>query len=148
MKQIFHTMRPTKLHSPDLLVFLLLLKVYSSVILPAKLMEKMSRKRDTPGRGSIGRGGCHHKETLKDTGRYVMQVAMHVRCMIDDWESKVVSEHLASERNGGKINYYWIMKNMMVMLSEDMKTKWNGTRDMVQSMHTYLNQTNAQLSTL
>ena len=41
-----------------------------------------------------------------------------------------------------------MIKNMMAMLMEDLTTKWNGTRDMVQSMHTCLNQTDVQLSTL
>ena len=55
---------------------------------------------------------------------------MHVRCMIDEWESKVVSEHLASRRNGGKINLYWMIKNMMAMLMKYLTNKSNGVRDM------------------
>ena len=73
---------------------------------------------------------------------------MHVRCMIDEWESKVVSEHLASRRNGGKINRYWMIKNMMAMLMKYLTNKWNGVRDMAQSMRTYFNWTEEHLSTL
>ena len=73
---------------------------------------------------------------------------MHVRCMIDEWESKVVSEHLASRRNGCKINRYWMIKNTMAMLMEYLTNKWNGARDIVQSMCTCLNQTEEHLSTL
>ena len=68
--------------------------------------------------------------------------------MIDEWESKVVSEHLASGRNSGQINHYWMIKNIMTMLMEDLTNKWNGVGDMAQIKRTYLNQTDAHLSTL
>ena len=65
--------------------------------------------------------------------------------MIDEWESRVVSEHLASGRNGGKTNHYWMVKNMMGMLMEDLTNKWNEAMDMAQSMWTYLNQTDEHM---
>ena len=77
-----------------------------------------------------------------------MQVSMHVRCMIDEWEYRVVSENLASGLNGSKINHCWMVKNMMAMLMKDLTNKWNGVRDMAQSMCTYFNWTEEHLSTL
>ena len=116
MKPAFQTMRPTNLHSPCVLFFLLLLRVHSSVRLPAELKEKMPRQHDTPRRGSTGRGGGQHKTNLGDREGYIMQVSMLVRCMIDEWESMEVSDHLASRRSGGRINHYGMMKNMLGFL--------------------------------
>ena len=130
MKLIFHTMRPANLHSPDLLFFMLMLEVYSSMSLPAKSKEKMSRQCGTLHRGNTGRGGGLCKANLRDIAGYITQVSMPIRCMIDEWESKVVSEHLASRRSGGRINHYWLIRNTMGLLMEDMTTKWNGARDM------------------
>ena len=68
--------------------------------------------------------------------------------MIDEWESKAVFDHLASRRSGGRINHYWVIKNMMGLLMEDTIVKWNGGRDLAQCMNTCINQTDTQLSTL
>ena len=59
--------------------------------------------------------------------------------MIDEWESKAVSDHVASRRSNEKINHYWMIKNMLGLLMEDMISKWNGAKDLVQSMRTYIN---------
>ena len=74
------TMRPANLHSTSVLVFLLLLRVHSSVSLPAKLKKKMPRQRDTPCRGNTGRGGGYRKEKLGDTDGFVAQVSIPIRC--------------------------------------------------------------------
>ena len=50
--------------------------------------------------------------------------------MIDEWDSRVVFENLSFGRNGRRINHYWMIKNMMAMLMEDLKNKWNGAMDM------------------
>ena len=47
-----------------------------------------------------------NKSMLKKHLTRTLQVSMLVRRMIDKWESKVVSDHLALGRNGGKINHY------------------------------------------
>ena len=96
----------------------------------ARPKKKMPKQRVTPHRGSIGQGGGCHKENIGDTDGFVAQVSLPVRCMIDEWESKVVSDHLASRRSDGRINHYRIIKNMLGLLMEDMTIKWNGAGPM------------------
>ena len=68
--------------------------------------------------------------------------------MINDWESRVVIEHLDSRRNGGRINHHWMMKNMMGMLMEYFTTKWSGSRETVQFIMICMIQTDEKLNSL
>ena len=68
--------------------------------------------------------------------------------MIDEWVSKVVSDDLASGRSHSRINHYWMVKNMLVLLMEDMPFKWNGARELAQCMCTGINQTDRYLRAL
>ena len=58
---------------------------------------------------------------------------MHVHVLIDDWEGLLVNEQLATGRGGGKINHYWLIKNMMGVLMEDMLGSWSSTHNTVLS---------------
>ena len=51
---------------------------------------------------------------------YEVGISMHVCVLIDGWECRLVNEQLAIGRGGGKINHYWLIKNMMGGLMEDM----------------------------
>ena len=73
---------------------------------------------------------------------------MSIKCLIDEWESKAVSNHLASGKIGRCINHYWMMKNMLGLLLEDMVIKWNGARGVSQVLRTSIIQANMQLKTL
>ena len=61
---------------------------------------------------------------------------MRVRFLIDEWESKAFSNHLASGKIGGRINHYSMMKNMLGLLLEDMTVKWNGAMGVSQGLYT------------
>ena len=88
-----------------MIIFLVLL-VFSSINQVVEHDTEMPRKRGTLRRGNTELGGARHKVNLGGPDGYVAQVSMPVRCMIDEWESHVVSEHLASGRNVGRINHY------------------------------------------
>lgn len=45
---------------------------------------------------------------------YETSVSMPVRVLIDEWEARLVTEHLAKGRGGGQINHYWLIKNMIL----------------------------------
>ena len=71
MNLTLQTMSLANPHSPSILLFPLLIRVHSSVHLPAELKEKMLRKRGTQRRGSTSHGGGRHKENLEDTYGFV-----------------------------------------------------------------------------
>ena len=73
---------------------------------------------------------------------------MSVRCMIDEWESRVVSEHLALGRNGGKLNHYLMIKKHDKDVNGRFDKKMEWATDMAQSIQTSLNQNNEHLSNL
>ena len=49
---------------------------------------------------------------------YESGISMLVFVLIDDWGGRVVTEHLATGRGGGKINPYYLIKNMMGTLMD------------------------------
>ena len=73
---------------------------------------------------------------------------MPVHCLVDEWESKAISNHLDFGKSIGLINHYRIMKNMLALLLEDMTTKWNGTRDTAQGLRASILQVDMQLKNL
>ena len=54
-----------------------------------------------------------------------------MRTSIDEWESKLINENLARGIGGGHLNNYWIVKNMMGPLIEEMVSTWNYIRNSV-----------------
>lgn len=43
----------------------------------------------------------------------------------------MVTEQLASGRDGGQVNNYWLVKNMMGILMDDMLKNWNSAKDTI-----------------
>ena len=50
---------------------------------------------------------------------YESGISMLVFVLIDEWGGRVVTEHLATGRGGGKINPYYLIKNMMGTLMDE-----------------------------
>ena len=73
---------------------------------------------------------------------------MPIRFLIDEWESKTVSNHLAFRKIGVRINHYQLMKNMLGLLLEDMTVKQNGARGVSQGLCTSILQADTQLKAL
>ena len=88
-----------------MIIFLVLL-VFSSINQVVEHDTEMPRKRGTLRRGRTRDSGARKKENLGSTDGYITWVSMIVKCMIENWESRIVSEHLASGRNGGRISHY------------------------------------------
>ena len=59
---------------------------------------------------------------------YNNEISSQVLSIIDEWETKLVKETLANDIDGGSPNHYWIVKNMMGMLMEEMPARWNHTK--------------------
>ena len=72
----------------------------------------MPTKRGVPHKGSTGRVGGHRKSTIRDKDGFIENLFVSFRCLIDEWESKEVSGHLAYGKIGGRINHYRVMKNI------------------------------------
>ena len=71
-------------------------------------------------RGSSGWEKTQLSLSLMNEEGYEAEISMRVRVFIDDWKARLVNEHLATGRGGRKINHYWLIKNMMGTLMEDM----------------------------
>ena len=79
---------------------------------------------------------------------YEFSVSIPVRVLIDEWEARLVTEHFARRRGGGQINHYWLIKNMMGTLMEEMLSNWNYTRSSVLSAKSKLIELDSQLNRL
>ena len=79
---------------------------------------------------------------------YDSSVSMLFRYFIDEWDSFLVTEHLAMGRGGDKINHDWIIKNMMGTLMEEMIRNWNSTLIIAISSKTKLANLDSQLTRL
>ena len=59
---------------------------------------------------------------------YNNDISPQVKSIIDDWESRLVNEYIARDIDGVSPNHYWIVKNMMGLLMEEMIWKWNNSK--------------------
>ena len=59
---------------------------------------------------------------------YNNDISLQVRSIIDDWERRMVNENLAWDVDGVTPNLYWIIKNMMGSLMEEMLGRWNNSK--------------------
>ena len=71
---------------------------------------------------------------------------MSVHTLIDKWEARLITKHLARGIGGGHLNHYWIVKNMMGSLMEDMVGTWNCTHSSVLLAKTRLIELDTQLN--
>ena len=107
----------------------------------------MSCQRGTPHCGSSGHGQAQHDTNLRPKEGYnYIGVSIPVRTLIDEWEAHLVIEHLARGIGGRHINHYWLIKNMMGSLMEEMVNNWNYTRSSVLSVKTKWIELDTQLN--
>ena len=94
----------------------------------------MSRQRGTPRRASSGRGkaqrGCS-SQTLAD---HEPDISPRVRVLVEAWETRVLNQKLSTGEDGSQINHYWMMKNMLCNLAEDMLSNWSEAWVVVHTM--------------
>ena len=71
---------------------------------------------------------------------------MSVRTLINEWEARLVTDHLATGIGGDHLNHYWIVKNMMGSLMEEMVGTWNYTQSSILQEKTRLIEIDTQLN--
>ena len=49
---------------------------------------------------------------------YEIQLSKPVCILIDDWEGRVLNQHLGTGQGRSQINNYWLVKNMLGNLME------------------------------
>ena len=59
---------------------------------------------------------------------YNNDISMQVQSIIHDRKRRLVNGILASDIDGVSPNQYWIVKNMMGSLMEEMLKKWNNSK--------------------
>ena len=65
---------------------------------------------------------------MKKVDGYNNEISLQVQSIIEDWETRLGKENLARDTDGGIPNHYWIVKNMMGTLMEEMLARWNHTK--------------------
>ena len=84
----------------------------------------MFKQRATSRRAGCGKRGVH----VTKVDGYNNDISPQVKSIIDDWERRLVNENIASDIDGISPNHYWIVKNMMGLLMEEMLGKWNNSK--------------------
>lgn len=92
----------------------------------------------TPRRGRIGRGRKAFDNQATALEGYGTEVSIPIRLLIDNWEARFIAHYLDAGRHEVHINSYWLVKNMMGILLEDMAANWAATQISTQSLRTYL----------
>ena len=77
---------------------------------------------------------------------YSSGVSMLVGNLIDEWESRMINENLARGIGGRRLNHYWIIKNMMGFIMEEMVGTWNYSRSSVLEAKTKLIELDTKLN--
>ena len=84
----------------------------------------MSKQRATSHHASRGQGGVR----VTKVDGYNNDISPQVKSIIDDWERRLVNENIYRAIDGVSPNHYWIVKNMMGLLMEEMLGKWNNSK--------------------
>ena len=79
---------------------------------------------------------------------YEQHISNRVRILMEALESRVLNQKLATSQDGSQINHYWLMKNMLYNLIEDMLTNWADARDKVWTVKTRISEIDAHLTTM
>ena len=80
----------------------------------------MSRQRGTPRRANSGRAKSHGSSSVPIPEDYEPHISGRVRVLVEAWENKVLNRKLSTGEDGSRINHYWMLKNMLCNLVEDM----------------------------
>ena len=84
----------------------------------------MSKQRATSCHAGCGKQGAR---VMKVDG-YNNDISPQVKSIIDNWERRWVNEYIARDIDEVSSNHYWIVKNMMGLLMEEMLGKWNNSK--------------------
>ena len=88
----------------------------------------MSKQRGTSHRVASGHDPAERGAHVTKVDGYNNDISPQFQSIIDDWETRLVKENLAHDIYGGRPNHYWIVKNMMGTLMEEMLPRWNHTK--------------------
>ena len=79
---------------------------------------------------------------------YESHISISLRKIIDEWEAQDVVEQPTDPQINGKINHYWIVKNLLAQLIMHNKTKFNLDKDLVSDIEQSLNHAHIDLNLL
>ena len=135
------------IHMDPRLWFFVLWKSPHTLVVGSKV-EKCEAKtmsqcqHSTPRQRSSGQGASRRRAFGQfGSDEHVHYVSMSVRFLIDDWEDGIFAQQLALACAAEKINHYWVVKNMMGLLMEDIQSKWRSSKEMILDMHVSMEQT-------
>ena len=111
----------------------------------------MTRPRGTPRRGGrydSGKEAEHPKKSKAVNNGYDCIVSASVRALIKDWESAQVAGFLATGNYGNQINFYWLVKNMLDNLVEEVLANWSAATSSILNVRGLLVDMDTKFSSL
>ena len=79
---------------------------------------------------------------------YEPHISTRIQVLVEAWENKVLNRKLSTGKEGGQINHYSMLKNMLCNIAEDMLSNWAEARIAVHSMKTKIAEMDAQLTAM
>ena len=103
----------------------------------------MSQQHGTLRRATSSKGKAQRGCSFQVAVDYEPHISNRVRFFVEAWENRVLNQKLATSQDGSQINHYWLMKNMLCNLMEDILTNWVDARDTVQTVKTTISEIDA-----
>ena len=97
-------------------------------------LKAMSLQRGTPRRAHSGQVKSQRSSNVPIPEDYELHISGCVWVLVEAWENKVLKRKLSTGENGSRINHYWMVKNMLCNLAEDMLSNWVEARMVIHSM--------------
>ena len=88
----------------------------------------MSKKRAMSRCAGSDHGCGQRGACITKVDGYNNDISPQVQSIIDDWERTMVNKNLAHNVDGVSPNLYWIVKNMMGSLMEEILGRWNNSK--------------------
>lgn len=65
---------------------------------------------------------------------YNLEISFPIRMLIEKWEACLIEDRLMVGRHVNNINYYWLTKNMMGLLMEEIANNCKAARESTQAL--------------
>ena len=97
-------------------------------------LAAMSQQRGTSRRANSGCNKAERGCSAQTPTDYEPHISSRVRVLVEARENWVLNQKLSTGEDGSQINNYWMMKNMLCNLAEDMLNNWSKARMAVHTM--------------
>lgn len=79
-------------------------------------------------KGTKGGKNAEAQDAGKTRKRYGAEISILVHLLVENWEARIIADHLSKGSHEQPWDPYWLVKNMLGELMEDMLSNWATTR--------------------